>query len=158
MDIRTYEESDREVLREITAVCFAGVSIDQNIEKLFGQIAGKDWTWRKKRQIDDDVSAHPEGIFVAEVDSSVVGYICSRLDYATKIGSITNIAVLPAYQKRGIGKKLVDTAIAHMKRERMQYVRIEALEQNGVGRHFYPKLGFKEVARKIHYIMPIDST
>jgi ribosomal protein S18 acetylase RimI-like enzyme len=95
---------------------------------------------------------------VAEVDSSVVGYICSRVDHKTKIGSITNIAVLPAYQKRGIGKKLVDIAIAHMKSERMEYVRIEALEQNAAGRHFYPTLGFKEVARQIHYIMPIDST
>ena len=158
MDIRKYEESDREVLREITAVCFDGVSIDQNTEGLFGQIAGKDWTWRKKRQIDDDINAHPEGIFVAEIDNRVVGYICSRVDYATKIGSITNIAVLPAYQKRGIGKELVDTAIAHLKRERMEYARIEALEQNAAGRHFYPKLGFREVARQIHYIMPIDYT
>ena len=158
MDIRRYEESDREVLREITAVCFDGVSIDQNIEKLFGEIAGKDWTWRKKRQIDDDIKAHPEGIFVAEVDDSVVGYICSRVDHATKIGNITNIAVLPAHQKSGIGKKLVDAAIEHLKSQGMEYVRIEALEQNAVGRHFYPKLGFEEVARQIYYIMSIDST
>jgi len=157
MDIRQYEESDREVLREITGVCFDGVSIDQNIESLFGQIAGKDWTWRKKRQIDDDMKTHPEGIFVAEIDNKVVGYVNTRVDRATKIGSITNIAVLPAYQKKGIGKELVDTAIAHLKSERMEYVRIEALEQNDVGRHFYPKLGFKDVARQIHYIMPIHS-
>ena len=145
-------------MREITAVCFDGVSIDQNIEKLFGQIADKDWTWRKKRQIDDDIRVHPDGIFVAEVDNSVVGYINSRVDHASRIGSITNIAVLPAYQKRGIGKKLVDAAIEHLKSQGMEYVRIEALEQNAVGRHFYPRLGFEEVARQIHYIMPIDST
>jgi ribosomal protein S18 acetylase RimI-like enzyme len=158
MDIRRYEESDRDVLREITAVCFDGVSIDQNIEELFGEIAGKDWTWRKKRQIEDDIKVHAEGIFVAQVDGSVVGYVCSRVDHATKVGGITNIAVIPAHQKKGIGKELVDAAMAHLKSEGMEYVRIEALEQNAVGRHFYPRLGFEEVARQVHYIMPIDRT
>jgi ribosomal protein S18 acetylase RimI-like enzyme len=158
MGIRRYEKSDRQALKEITAVCFNGISMDQSIEKLFGHIGGKDWTWRKKRQIDNDIKAHPDGIFVAELDNRVVGYITTRVDHATKIGSIMNMSVLPAEQKRGIGKDLVDAGIAHLKSERMEYVWIAALEQNAVGQHFYAKLGFKEVARQIHYIMPIDST
>ena len=37
----------------------------------------------------------------------------------------------------------------------MTYARIETLDQNDVGAHFYPDFGFQEVARQIHYIMPI---
>ncbi|MDP2984448.1 MAG: GNAT family N-acetyltransferase [Candidatus Latescibacter sp.] len=158
MTIRAYAEADHGILNEITAVCYNGVSIDQNIEKLFGRIAGKDWTCRKQRQLDEDISAHPDGIFVAEIDHRVVGYISTRIDHATKIGRILNFAVLPAQQKRGIGKALMDRAIAHLKSEGMEYVRIETLDQNAAGKHFYPKLGFSEVARQIHYIRRTDST
>jgi len=33
--------------------------------------------------------------------------------------------------------------------------RIETLEQNAIGRQLYPSLGFLEVARQIHYAMPL---
>ncbi len=158
MTIRRYKESDRERLKDITIVCFDGVCIDQNIEKLFGHIAGNDWTWRKKRHIDGDADSYPNGIFVAEIDNEIVGYITTRVDHATKTGGISNFAVLPAYQKMGLGRKLAAEAIAHFKSEGMEYARIETLEQNAVGQHFYPKLGFKEVSRQILYMMPINDT
>ena len=158
MTIRRYKELDCEALKQISVVCFEGVSIDQNIERLWGRIAGKNWAWCMRRQIEDDINNHPDGIFVAESDSIVVGFITTRVDYATKIGSIPHLAVLPAQRRRGLAKKLVDEAIAHLKGEGMEHVRIDTLEQNAVCQHFYPKRGFKELARVIHYIMEIDDT
>lgn len=155
MTIRGYRDSDREGLKEITVVCFDGVSIDQNIENLFGQIAGRGWAWRKERQIADDIAANPTGVFVAETDGRCIGYITTRVDHATKVGSIPNIAVLPAHRNGGIGRKLMDRAIAYLRSDGMAYVRIETLDQNAVGQHFYPSHGFKEVARQIHYIRRI---
>ena len=86
MEIRHYRPSDLETLKTITAICFEGVSIDQNIEKLYGLIDGKDWKWRKKRHIDADAEIHAPGILVAEADGQVVGYISTRIDPATKVG------------------------------------------------------------------------
>ena len=37
----------------------------------------------------------------------------------------------------------------------MTAAKIETLEQNSIGRHLYPSLGFIEVARQIHYAMPL---
>jgi hypothetical protein len=37
----------------------------------------------------------------------------------------------------------------------MTIAKIETLEQNLIGRHLYPSLGFVEVARQIHYAMPL---
>lgn len=156
MTVRRYREPDHEALREITAVCFDGVSIDQNIEKLFGPVAGNNWAWRKKRHIDDDIDRHADGIFVAELDDKVVGYITTRVDHATGIGAIPNLAVLPDYRRAGLGAKLANEAIAHLKSVGMECVRIETLDQNPVGQHFYPKLGFTEAARQIHYVMRLD--
>ena len=155
MKIRRYRPSDLETLKTITAICFDGVCIDQNIEQLYGLIHGKDWRWRKKRHIDADAAINAAGIFVAEEDGQIVGYISTRIDPATKVGGIPNFAVLPAYQQRGIGSRLLGEAVAYLAAEGMRYARIETLAQNDVGAHFYPKFGFQEVARQVHYVMPV---
>ena len=155
MSIRPYRQSDLETLKTITAICFDGVCIDQNIELLYGLIHGKNWRWRKKRHIDDDAAVNAAGIFVAEVDGQIVGYVSTRVDADAKVGGIPNFAVLPAYQQRGIGRKLLEKAVEYLAAEGMHYARIETLAQNEVGAHFYPKFGFQEVARQVHYVMPI---
>ncbi|HOU13357.1 MAG TPA: GNAT family N-acetyltransferase [Anaerolineae bacterium] len=155
--IRRYTEADREPIQAITAICFAGVSIDYAIELRHGVIAGKDWRWRKAQQIADDIAANAEGIFVAIEDGKVVGYVTSRVDCDTKIGWIPNLAVLPAYQQRGLGQALIETALTYLAEAGMLYARIETLAHNAVGQHFYPSMGFVEVARQIHYIKPLGS-
>ena len=154
---RPYRESDMETLRAITAICFDGVSIDQNIERRYGTIAGKGWQWRKAGHVDADAAAHPEGIFVCEEEGKVVGYVTARPNRETRIGGIPNLAVLPGHQGRGIGKALIAKAVEYLKAGGMRYVRIETIEQNETATALYPKLGFQEVARQIHYVMPIES-
>lgn len=155
MKIRPYRPSDLETLKTITAICFDGVCIDQNIEQVYGLIHDHDWRWRKKRHIDDDAAVNAAGIFVAEEDGQIVGYVTTRVDPGAKVGGIPNFAVLPAFQQRGIGRKLLEKAVAYLAAEGMQFARIETLDQNEVGAHFYPKFGFEEVARQVHYVMPI---
>lgn len=155
MTIRRYQDADLQTIKDITATCFDGVSIDQNIEKRFGIIAGRTWQWRKVRHIDADVETNAAGIFVAEDEGQVVGYITTHIDYDSKIGGIPNIAVLPEYQGGGIGHRLMQTALDYFRAEGMEYARIETLDQNDIGAAFYPKAGFVEVARQIHYAMPL---
>ncbi len=153
IEIRKYRQSDLEILKTITAVCFDGVSIDQNIEQRFGPVAATDWQWRKTRHIDADVAANADGIFVACAGSETVGYITTRVDVEAKMGGIPNYAVLPSFQQQGIGKRLVEAALDYFRSSGMECVRIETLEQNEVGKHFYPKLGFELVATQYHYAM-----
>ena len=158
MTIRPYREMDRERLQEITALCFEGVSIDRNLESKFGVVNGHDWRWRKGRDIDEDVAANPEGVLVAEAeDATVIGYVTVRLSPQTGIGRIANLAVDPARQKRGIGRQLIEAALDCMRQHGMQVAKIETLEQNAVGQRFYPRLGFVEIARQIHYAMPLGT-
>ena len=37
----------------------------------------------------------------------------------------------------------------------MTIAKIETLVQNPVGSHLYPSVGFQEVARQIHFAMPL---
>ncbi len=153
MIIRQFRETDVETVMDITVVCFAGVSIDQNIERVFGRLGETDWRWRKRRSVEADVQANSEGVFVAEEDGRVIGYVTTILDRETRVGRIPNMAVLPMYRRRGVGEQLMRTALRYFKESGIEYAKVEALEQNEAAQRFYPKIGFQEVARQIHYFM-----
>lgn len=154
--VRRYEPGDEERVVEITVGSFDGVSIDQGIERVCGPVAGRGWRWRKGLSIRDDIAADPDGVFVAEADGAVVAVITSRADARTGIGWIANIATDPAYRGRGVGRALMDAALAYLRERGMRAAKIETLEQNDIGRAFYPSAGFQEVARQIHYAMDLD--
>ena len=157
MIIRTYRDSDREALKEITVTCFDGnSSIDHNMESLFGPIDGRDWEWRKRLHMDNDIAANAAGIFVAEIEGTTIGYINTRVDHETRIGSVPHMAVLPAHRKKGLGRMLLDAAVAFLKDQGMKHIHISTLETNAPSQQLYPSYGFKEVSRQIHYMMPIE--
>jgi ribosomal protein S18 acetylase RimI-like enzyme len=155
--IRVFRDMDLPRLREITAETFGPVSIDRNIEQKLGTFGGGDWRSRKVRAIDDDCAAQPDGVFVAEDQSgNVVGYITTRLNRQSGIGWIPNLAVDPGHQGRGVGRRLIEHALQFFRQQGMQIAKIETLEQNPIGQTLYPRLGFQEVARQIHFAMRLD--
>lgn len=150
--VRSFREEDRERLKQLTVESFAGVSIDKNIEDRFGLLNGTDWRQRKARHIDDDIAANPSGVLVAEIGGAIVGYITVLLNRETGLGRIPNMAVDEQCRGRGIGGKLIDAADEYMRSENMTHAKIETLEQNEIGRHLYPKKGYEEVARQVHFV------
>jgi len=144
-----------EAIVEITLLAFDGVSIDQNIERKFGLVGGRDWKFRKGEAVRREVESNMEGVLVAEVEGKVVGYITTWANQETKIGHIPNLAVHPDFQGRGIGRRLLEEALRLLKERGMEMAKIETLEQNLVASRLYPKMGFVEVARQIHYVKPL---
>ena len=150
--IRTYQSADLEAIKVITLVGFAGVSLDHALEeKLGGELAGHDWRWRKARQIDDDVAAHAQGIFVAEAEGEVLGYISTALDRAAGKGRIPNLAVALGARGQGIGRALIEHALDYFREENLAYAVIETMDSNPIGQTLYPASGFQEIARQVHY-------
>lgn len=158
MNIRPYRPDDLPTLKEITVDAFDGVSIDQGIERQFGPINEHDWKWRKARHLDEDARREPEGIFVAEIDGRIVGYITTWHDAEAGLGHIPNIAFVPECRGQGLGRRLIEYALDHFRRLGLTHARIETLEQNAVGQHLYGSLGFREVARQIHFCADLQDT
>ena len=144
-------------MRELTVAAFEGVSIDHNIDQRLGPIAGRDWRWRKARDVDRDIDLLGAELAVAEDDQTgaVVGYVTMHCDPETRIGWIHNLAVGAEARGQGLGRRLIEHALAHFRAAGMTVAKIETLEQNPIGRHLYPSVGFIEVARQIHYAMPL---
>jgi GNAT superfamily N-acetyltransferase len=157
--IRPYRETDRPALLALTVDAFEGVSIDRNIDRLLGPVAGRDWRWRKSRHVDEDIDAPGGEVAVAEEAGSgrTVGYVTLLLDRATRIGWIHNMAVVADLRGQGLGRRLLEHALDRCRAEGMTLAKIETLEQNPIGRHLFPTLGFQEVARQIHFAMRLDA-
>jgi len=150
--IRPFQSGDLARLKSLTIEGFIGVSIDHGIEEQFGQIHGHDWRWRKARHIEDDVRRDAAGVFVAEENGEVVGYVTTWLDQEGGIGNIPNLAVAASHRNQGLGRKLLEHALDHFRAAGLTHAKIETLAQNAIGNHLYPSLGFVEVARQVHFV------
>ncbi len=149
--IRPYRPEDLDAIRCLTVDSFGGVTLEQNVEDALGILNAHDWRWRKARHIDEDVRANPTGIFVAESEGSVVGYVTTRVDLETGRGRIPNLAVASAFRGAGLGHRLIGHALEYFRGVGLAYAMIETMAGNEVGGHLYPACGFVEVARQIHF-------
>jgi ribosomal protein S18 acetylase RimI-like enzyme len=155
MIIRSYQLGDLEELRRITVEGFEGIAIDQNVEKALGLRAERDWRWRKARHVDEDVETNAAGVFVAEENGKILGYISTRLDRETGKGRIPNLAVDGEARGKGVGRRLIGHAVEYLREQGMTFVMIETMANNPVGRHLYPSCGFVEVGQQIQYAMKL---
>jgi ribosomal protein S18 acetylase RimI-like enzyme len=151
MTIRPFQPGDLVELKRITVESFSGRSFDQIVESHFGILNGHDWRWRKTRQIEEDVASNPSGVFVAEADEKILGYITTRLDRPTGKGRIPNLAVVAEARGQGLGRQLIQRALDYFRTEGLAYAMIETMAGNEVGEHLYPSCGFVEIGRQIHF-------
>jgi len=151
LSIRGYRPEDLPAIKQLTLDSFAGVTLEQNVEDKLGQLHGHDWRWRKARHLDEDAAVHPAGIFVAELQGRIVGYITTRLDPEAGRGRIPNLAVASELRGQGLGRQLIEHALDYFRREGLVYAMIETMAQNEIGNRLYPSCGFIEVARQVHF-------
>lgn len=78
---------------------------------------------------------------VAELDNEIIGYagVWIILDE----GHITNIAVHPKYQRRGIGRTLMETITAYAAQRGAVRMTLEVRVSNYVAQDLYKKLGYQ---------------
>jgi len=150
-------DDDRTCILRITAETFGPASIDRNIDERLGSVASSDWIHRKCLVVAAECDNHSNVLVAVDPEDRVLGYVTLRWDAATRVGGIPNLAVDHPHQGGGIGRALLEAAIESLRDRGADLVRIETLEQNPVGRHLYPSLGFVEVARQIHYALRLDT-
>jgi ribosomal protein S18 acetylase RimI-like enzyme len=153
--IRPFHDADRSAIHRITAECFEQVSLHALAQRRYGPFRSTAWQERKLADVDCDLEDDPAGVFVAVEDDCVVGFITTRSDERTGIGHILNVAVDPDCQGRGLGSALIGHALAHFTQHGMTHAKIKTLVGNAAGERLYPKLGFEELARQIHYMLEL---
>ncbi|HOF18150.1 MAG TPA: GNAT family N-acetyltransferase [Phycisphaerae bacterium] len=152
--IRASRPGDAERAVAITAEVFGPVSLDAMIEQMLGR-AGVSWQEIKADAVRKEFAANPAGCFLAEIGGEAAGYITTAIHVAAKRGLIPNLAVARGAQGKGVGRKLLLAALDYFRRQGLRQAKIETLACNEVGQHLYPAVGFREVARQIHYVLSL---
>jgi len=91
-------------------------------------------------------------VVIAEVDQTVVGFVgvIARVDpnepdeEATPYTYISDLVVLPAYRRRGIGTALLRRAESYARDRGMTLLRINVLAKNQVAGQLYRTFGFSD--------------
>ena len=83
---------------------------------------------------------NPNTCFVAEEEGRIVGVILAGHD--GRRGHISHTAVDGAFQRRGIGRQLVEHVMAAMEREGIIKVNLVVFSHNEKGNAFWESLGF----------------
>ena len=101
---------------------------------------GLNTTDDSREGIDKYLHRNPNTCFVAEDNGEIVGVIMSGHD--GRRGFIHHTAVKTEYRGKGIGKKLVDSALTALEAEGIHKSALVAFEKNITGNLFWEKIGF----------------
>lgn len=107
---------------------------------------------RSLERWEDMARSRPEGKRVAYVDgeaAGVIGFLPQTREFATYRdgGEIVALYVLKKFQRRGVGKALLDTAMKELDGERVTLFVLKGNE-NAVG--FYKAMGFEFTGHEIN--------
>jgi ribosomal protein S18 acetylase RimI-like enzyme len=107
-----------------------------------------------RRAVDFDISTHSEGdfkgslksedgfSFVAEEDGKIIGVVSGKLIGASGLARLGWLGVLPEYQGRGAGRKLLENAIAICRERGCHKITLYTLPVLMPAVNLYMRLGF----------------
>jgi len=88
----------------------------------------------------------PEDVLVAVLEGEVAGYV--KLGRPTPLAAsdhvvmVSGLAVSPRFQRRGVGRALIDAAAAEARRRRARRLTLRVLGPNEAARRLYASAGF----------------
>lgn len=88
------------------------------------------------------LARNPDTCFVAMDHGHIIGAILTGHD--GRRGYISHTAVAPSYQRQGVGKQLVETALNALKAQGINKVNLVAFARNEKGNAFWEKMGFTQ--------------
>src|SRR5262245_6019456 len=86
---------------------------------------------------------------IAESDGGLVGFALAQR--AADQAEILTVAVAPAQQRRGLGRRLVEARLAELRAEGVARAQLEVRASNAAALALYRSLGFRESRRRPRY-------
>ena len=134
IETRSASPADEEALAELDLATWSWLTSPAPRPEL-----GSGWTFFGER-------ARPEDVLVAFLDGEGAGYV--KLGRSTPLAAtdhvvmVTGIAVAPAFQRRGVGRALIDAAAAEARGRGARRLTLRVLGPNESARRLYQSAGF----------------
>jgi len=106
---------------------------------------------------DDLVADYQRGenLWVYDEDGGIVGFISAVAEEWNQSASIHNLAVAPAYRRKGIGSLLMRTVLDWARQKKLRVVFLDTSTKNYPAICFYQKHGFIDFAALFFIPLPI---
>jgi ribosomal-protein-alanine N-acetyltransferase len=132
---------------EIPAAIRAYVPGDAPAITALGELAPEAAQWSAENY--QLAAAAGQTILVAEAGHEIGGFLVCRFVGAE--GEILNAAVARAHRRKGVGSKLLATALEEAKSQGVERVYLEVRESNVAAISFYARHGFANSGRRAKY-------
>lgn len=128
----------------------------QNELENFYEIVFKFMGWNfditgRHSYIKDILSAYPNctgGFWVGVVDNKIIGTVAIRiLDKVNYICELKSMYVLPSFQGKGYGRRLLEHALDQAKQLDYKIIRLDTTSELKQAISLYSKYGFYEISR-----------
>lgn len=129
----------------------------QLVEGLGQKFDPKRFDWGIRRRIFDPLQRHGILIAIDEDNNSVVGIIIAELridPLGSSEGYIKQFFLKEEYRSRGTGSLLLEKALEHLKRIKVEKVRVNIKVKALEASNLYEKMKFK----KVYEVLELDLT
>jgi GNAT superfamily N-acetyltransferase len=129
----------------------------QLVEGLGQEFDPKRFDWGIRRRLYDPLQRHGILIAVDEDDNSVVGMIIAELridPLGSSEGYIKQFFLKEEYRSKGLGYTLLEKALEHLKRIKVEKVKVNIKEKAIEASSLYEKMKFK----KVYEVLELDLT
>lgn len=105
--------------------------------------------WSRRHFLDELTSPLSFPMVARMADGTVAGYICMMM--VVDEGSVLNVAVHPQLRRKGIGKMMIQAALAEFHSRGASFVALEVRPTNKAAMTMYEGLGFVVTGRRKAY-------
>jgi ribosomal protein S18 acetylase RimI-like enzyme len=139
---------DIEALKEFT---------QQLVEGLGQEFDPKRFDWGIRRRLYDPLQRHGILIAVDEDNNDIVGMIIAELridPYGMSEGYIKQFFLKPEARGKGIGQILLEKALDHLKKIKVEKIKVNIKNKAVEASNLYTKMNFK----KVYEVLELDLT
>ena len=153
MPFRLATPGDLPRLTEVSLAAFGPVTWQQTVDRIFGPLNGRDWRERWKGRVEK--AFREQTVLVLEENSDILGYACGSLDPNLALGHIDILAVDPAVQGHGHGRRLLHAIEDYFLGQGATHVQLESLVDNETANALYRREGYEALASHINWFKKI---
>jgi len=129
----------------------------QLVEGLGQKFDPKRFDWGIRRRLFDPLQRHGILLAVDEDSNEIIGMIIAELridPFGTSEGYIKQFFLKEEYRSKGVGHLLLEKALEHLKKIKVEKIKVNIKEQAVKALKLYEKLNFK----KVYEVLELDLT
>jgi len=129
----------------------------QLVESLEQKFDPKRFDWGIRRRLYDPLQRHGILIAIDEDSDEIIGMIIAELridPFGLSEGAIKQFYLKENYRKKGAGSLLLEKALEHLKKIKVEKIRVNIKEKALEASKLYEKMNFK----KVYEVLELDLT